>query len=48
LLSLANEKTAYITHTIEADNRPKVKMKALEAHSRFMRAVTQQPLAMAA
>ena len=48
LLSLAKEKTAYIAHTIEADNRPKVKMKALEAHSRFMRTVTQQPLAMAA
>ncbi len=48
LISLAKEKSDYIMHTIEVDNRPKVKKRGLEAHSRFVQTVIQQPLAKAA
>jgi transposase len=50
LVNLANEKTAYITNIIEADTRPKAKIKARKAYSRFVETVAeyQQPLAEAA
>lgn len=48
LLSLAQERSDYIMHAIEADDRPREKKKALEAHSRFVQTVLQQPLAKAA
>ena len=48
LLALDKKKSAYIVRTIQSDDRPRTKKKAMEAHSRFVQAVIQQPLAMAA
>ena len=50
LVNLANEKTSYITKIIEADTRPKAKIKARKAYRRFVETVAeyQQPLAEAA
>jgi len=48
LLALAKEKSDYIVQTIESDDRPRAKKKAMEAHSRFVQNIIQQPLAKAA